>query len=997
MGQVHRAWDRRLERPVAVKFVRGPDPQEAERLLLEARLQARVDHPHVVRVHEVGSLEGRPCIVFQLVEGRTLADVAVELPTDARVELVRQAALGVHAAHLQGLIHRDVKPGNVLVEEGEGGRRTALVTDFGLARADEGGLTRSGMLAGTLDFMSPEQVLGTGPVDFRADVYALGATLYAVVAGRPPFRLPAAARAGEQAGLLRRILEEEPPPLAAVAPSAPRDLTRVAQKAMEKDPAARYPTAEALADDLGRFQRGEPVRARPAPAAERAAKWARRNRTAARALAVAVLAVAAGGGWALWTSRRAGAEALDAARLGAAAEAMESRVRMEHLSPPHDLRPALAAVRAEVDALRAAGAAATGPAQLALGTGLEILGDLDGAREAYERAWGAGFRTPRLAERLGFALGRLYQREVERAARSLRPEAREARTAELRAGLRDPALRHLAQGERGGWRGPYLRAFVALIEEDFAAARVRAGEALAADEGRYEARLLEGEAWLLEAAALLDAQKLAEAESAARRGGERLEEARDWGRSDPRLHELIAKGHDLVATSRTRRGLPDEGRFGMALQALEQASALDADAAGPLVLRAEVLVEWSGTLGDSAVPGPLDLLEQASGLLRSALEKDPRNVRARLRLANASYRRAFRLRQLGRPSQPAVDEGLSAVAAAAAAAPEDPDWRFAGMLLRAEEAEERQRTGGDGAPAYREAVRLGEEALRLGYRSPVAVQGLMGQALVQLGREAWLSGRDPRPEVARGVELSEEARRAAPGHANRAAHLLFALGTESEMLAAVGDDPRPPLARALFVADEALGSSPGHPVLIVNKGELLLREAALRARAGEDPRATLAEAERLLLEGARAFGGRTVVLESLASVPAAEARWRAARGLDPADALARAERAFAEVLRSQPDARGAREALADAARERAAWFASQGRPAAAEARRGLAHVEKAIAAGGRDARLWVLRARLEVLSGDREAARRSLATARERNPLVLGSAEGQAAASEVGP
>ena len=250
MGEVHRAWDAGLERPVAVKFVRGGDPKEADRLLLEARLQARVEHPNVVRVHDTGTFEGRPCIVFQLVEGQTYADVRTEVGWRAKVELAVEAARGLGAAHRMGLVHRDVKPANILVENTETGLK-ALLSDFGLARDEEGGLTRSGLLMGTVDFMAPEQVTGAAPVDFRADIYGLGATLYAVLAGRPPFRdsarstapgrnteglEPITAAAELHPGdLLRRVLEADPKPLSAEVPGQGPRVGVVARAGLETD------------------------------------------------------------------------------------------------------------------------------------------------------------------------------------------------------------------------------------------------------------------------------------------------------------------------------------------------------------------------------------------------------------------------------------------------------------------------------------------------------------------------------------------------------------------------------------------------------------------------------------------------------------------------------------------------------------------------------------------------------------------------------------------
>jgi len=318
MAEVHRAWDAHLERAVAVKLLRGGGGQEAERVLLEARLQARVEHRHVVKVHEVGTLGGRPCIVLQLVDGRTLGAVGPELPLAARVELVRQAAEGLEAAHRQGLVHRDVKPANVLVEEGHGGERTAYLTDFGLARDEEAAHTRTGLPPGTIDYMSPEQLTRSTPVDFRSDVYGLGATLYEVIACRPPFRATGEGGGEAETRLVRRILEEDPEPLWRAARGVPRDLGLIAARALEKEPADRYPSADALADDLGRWLRNEPVAARRAPPAERALRWARRNRALARVLAAAFAAVllSLAGGYAatLRQWRRAEAEHREAER-----------------------------------------------------------------------------------------------------------------------------------------------------------------------------------------------------------------------------------------------------------------------------------------------------------------------------------------------------------------------------------------------------------------------------------------------------------------------------------------------------------------------------------------------------------------------------------------------------------------------------------------------------------------------------------------------------------
>jgi serine/threonine-protein kinase len=614
------------------------------------------------------------------VEGRPLSDVAARLPVSAKVELLRQTASGLHAAHLQGLVHRDVKPGNVLVEEGPGGARSAFLTDFGLARAEDAALSRTGLAPGTLDYMSPEQLVGPGPVDCRADVYSLGATLYALLAGRPPFRR-ADPSEEEERQVLRRIVEEDPLPLSKVSPQAPRDLDLIAARAMEKDPAARYPSAEAFAQDLDRFQRGEPILARRPGLSRRVARWTQRNRALARAFAVAAAALVVALGWTLWSARRSGLLALEAARLGAQAESMEDQQRMERLSPAHDLRPAKGKLRAEVEALRPQ-AGRGGPASFALGKGLELLGDVEGARAAYEQAWSAGFRTPRVAEGLGTVLALLYRQKYERARETLEPAAREERLAALRAELREPAKQYLARGDAAGWRGALLRASIAMLEGDYATTRARAEEALALDPGRYEARGLIAESWLEESRQLAADQRLDEADAAATRAAAPLEEALRWGRSDLGLVENRAQIHRYRADLAARRGQSPDQELGAMLSALDQARALDPDDPSLLVLRGIALVQkvqYSFLAGAADV---LPLLDQAADAYRQAMAIDPRDQKTLCLLGMCLYYRAFRLNETGRDALPTAKEGLAALQRAAALAPKDPEVRAVSFLLR---------------------------------------------------------------------------------------------------------------------------------------------------------------------------------------------------------------------------------------------------------------------------------------------------------------------------
>ncbi|HET6436725.1 MAG TPA: serine/threonine-protein kinase [Anaeromyxobacter sp.] len=999
MGEVHRAWDARLERAVAVKLLRGRGAEDAERLLLEARLQARVEHPHVVKVHEVGTLGGRPCVVLQLVEGRTLAAVARELPVADRVQLVCQAAAGLHAAHQQGLVHRDVKPDNVLVEEPAGGGRSALMSDFGLARAEEGGLSRSGFAPGTLDYMSPEQIVGPGPADLRSDIYALGASLYAVLAGRPPFRAPSpgTALAEEELRVMRRILEDEPPPLARSIPGVSRDLARVVRRAMEKEPQARYPSAEAFGDDLARFLRGEPVEAVPVGFLERAARWTRRNRALSRAVAVAALALVLAGGWALLSSRRAGLAALDAARLGAVAESMESALRQEHLAPPHDLRPALARVRAQVDRLRPAAARGDGPASFALGKGLELLDDAEGARAAYQRAWDVGFRSPLAAEGLGNVLGLLYRKEFQRARDTLEPEARAARVVALKAELRDPAALYLAMADAEGWRVAYLRAALAMLDEDFAAARARAAEVLAADPTRYEARVLEAEAWLDEGHALSNEQRFDEARPALAHAEEALDEAERFGRSDPRIPRARAWIHLIRATMLFQRGQPPDEEVKKIMATADQAAVLEPDSAQVATLRGMAILQ-SVQYAFSARPADvLGLLDQALAVYRWAIELDGGEVRTLTTLGRILYYRAYQLEESGRDGAvEAAREGLAAVDRAAARAPRDPDVPFVRCMLHHVEAMALFRAGRPRAAALRQAIEAGEEVIRLKLARAIILKPLVGQALVSLAAEDLRSGGDPHPDLQRGLDLLDTTYEALSGQTAIAAQLGSGRYDAADLAATAGEDPRPHIERALVVLDEALERHPGLAAIQAIRAEVLALEAWRRARAGEDPMSAVAESVRLLDESAAAMEGDVASQDARGRLALVEAYWWASHGRDPGPALERAEGVFGALARAHPEVVYGHDGLARCALERASWLAGRGGSPADVAQEGLAHLGRALDRDPRDPRLALVRARLEELAGDSVEARRSLEQAWAVNPLVRASWESRQAEAALG-
>jgi serine/threonine-protein kinase len=303
MGIVYHARRQRSpERDVALKALPGAElvSEEArQRFKIEAQAMARLDHPHILPVYEIGEQDGTPFYTMKLATSGTLAQRITVYVGKCRevAELIATLAEAVQFAHSRGVLHRDLKPGNILFDDSG----TMYVSDFGLAKlvGTDTDLTRTIAMMGTPTYLAPELVNGgKHGVSAASDVWSLGVMLYELLAGRPPFR------AENTAALLRQIVDDEPPALVARSSQAgdevrlaatpysgriPRDLAVITFKALAKDPARRYATAQKLADDLHRWLSGEPIHARPVPLAERVWLWAKRKPSLAAALTLLAL------------------------------------------------------------------------------------------------------------------------------------------------------------------------------------------------------------------------------------------------------------------------------------------------------------------------------------------------------------------------------------------------------------------------------------------------------------------------------------------------------------------------------------------------------------------------------------------------------------------------------------------------------------------------------------------------------------------------------------
>jgi serine/threonine protein kinase len=360
MGIVYKARHVPLNRAVALKMLLGgayAGPEERERFAREAEAIAGLRHANIVQIYDVGDHEGRPFFTMEYVDNGSLADVLRGRPQTARQAACLLSTLteAVQAAHQRGIVHRDLKPANILLNA-DG---TPKIADFGLARHFEGGpgLTLSGARLGTPSYMAPEQALGkpraVGPA---TDIYSLGAILYELLTGGPPFRGETAAETE------RQVITEEPVPPILLNSKVPRDLQTICLKCLQKDPAKRYATAAALADDLHRFQRGEPIRARPASLLERFSKWVRRRPSQAAMLAASAILALGMVGAGLWfveqqTRQQNAVEAdlkeianlRDDARWGLARSALERAESRLGRAAPDELRLRIEQARRQLE------------------------------------------------------------------------------------------------------------------------------------------------------------------------------------------------------------------------------------------------------------------------------------------------------------------------------------------------------------------------------------------------------------------------------------------------------------------------------------------------------------------------------------------------------------------------------------------------------------------------------------------------------------------------
>ncbi|MBV8515974.1 MAG: protein kinase [Acidobacteria bacterium] len=943
MAEVYRAFDPMLNRAVALKFLRETNREHLTRFLREARAQAQVGHDNICDVYEAGVADGHAFIAMRCIDGETLADAAPRMSVDEKVAVLADVAEAVHAAHRTGLVHRDLKPNNIMVEASPEGGWHAWVLDFGLARdSSMDTMTTIGTIMGTPPYMAPEQARGErASIDRRTDVYSLGATLFDLLSGRPPFV------ADSSVAVMLKVMNEDAPSLRALDPSIPLDLETIVLKCLEKDPQRRYDSARALAEDLRRYLDGEPIAARRTTFVYRWMVRARKQPVIATLLGIAFVAVLASMAWAVTTSIRSAERQRAAQRFGQEIERIEAVARYANMLPLHDvqrerrrIRNAIGTIEREMRTLNATSAA---PAHYAIGRGYLALREYDLGRRHLEAAWNGDYRAPEVAYALGRVIGAQYQEQLEEADRIANADARAARRKQVEQQYRDAALGWLRRSSSAAGESPaYGEALIAFYEKRYDAALARARQAFADVPWMYEAKTLEGDIWTERGTNQFNSGAVDDAVASYTRAGDAYREAEAIASSDETV--MLGEAEQafrLMVVAIARGGDPTE-MLQRGLAAAERATATRGDLEASYREEALLLqryADWQQSQGQS----PLASLDRAIAFGRNAVAADPKSGAAFLALGSALFIRARYAAMHGEDAIPLYDASIANLRRSVALEPRNANilMSLANSLRRKAEAlgekggnplallnesivyydrataanpqwpnsfndrglafmtrgEWEANNGIDPTASYEESAHSLERAIAINPRFSVALLNL-GTVHVDRASAALQAGRDPRPAVQQANDTFAAALQLNPKLAFAYSNAGIASVIGAQWALDVGDDPRPWLERGKAAFAHALEINPQHANSYLYTASLLLAGAQWTARNGGDPTALLDEARANVRrsDAIRPDSGDT--LQVAASIEAEAARYALAQHRS-ADAALRAAQASIDRARQQ--------------------------------------------------------------------------------------------------
>lgn len=845
MGVVYLARDRKLNRPTALKFLRETQPDQLRRFLQEARAQASISHESVCRIFEVGEVEGRAFIAMEYIEGQSFDQTYRRLPLEARVLILRRIADALGAAHRIGIIHRDLKPSNIMISAGPDGQPFPVLMDFGLAREieSEAQLTESGVILGTPAFMSPEQAAGKSrALDRRTDVYSLGATMYAVLCGRPPFV------AENNIHVLFKVLHDDPPPPSKLAPNLPRELQIILLKCLEKDPNRRYDSAGAVAEDLDRYLSGKNIGATAPSRWRQARKLAGRYRAASASIGLALLLGIVFSGYAVWADARSRTLGRLTQEFGEMADRAEADLRFSYTMPPHDTRPERARMLAELDRIRRrmaeTGPLAVGPGECAIGRIRLALGDFQEAAAHLRRAREAGLQSPVLDYAEGRVFGEMYRSARAAVEAEKDPDGRIFRLRQLEDEFLKPARDRLRsfrdRGGAGGNQAPYVEGLLAFYQRDFEGTVRLAESARRNRPWFYEAYLLESNARLEMAREKANAGDHEKSDNDRQTAGTVLKQAIDIGRSDPVLNLSEARLWLDILNDNYQIGKPTEEPFAKATAACDRAIALHPEWSEAFTVKA-LCYERQCSRKFARGEKPLNEIQTGLGVANQAIALDGRNGEAYLALSILLSLLGDAESTPGKAPLATYDRAIAAGRESVRLSPENIPAHQHLATLFIIRGYARHDAGSDPLPDFREAEIAFGEAIRLNPRNARTLNN-RGALAFNRGSFEMDKGRDPRPDLATAIRFCRRALEVNPNFADAYLNLAATHLILGHYEAAQGRDPMTEFEQAIQCGRTATEKKPDSPMTYLNLIEAFQAVGEWQAGRGINPRAALDQA-----------------------------------------------------------------------------------------------------------------------------------------------------------
>lgn len=885
MGRVFKAFDPRLKRHVALKFILGESPDLIRRFVREAQAQARVDHENVCKIFEVNQEGDKPYIAMQFVDGKTLNRLTNEMTLHEKVAVIRDVCEGIHAAHRLGLIHRDIKPGNIMVERREDGWHP-YVMDFGLAKPMHSAEhTQIGLIMGTPAYMSPEQASGSRSLDRRSEVYSLGATLYAAVSGRPPFE-------GETPmEVLSNIASKDPQPIRHHDKSVPRELETIIFKCLEKEPGDRYDSARLLADDLQRFLDGEPIQAKPPTISYVLGKRIRKNPVSFAIAALGIVLSLAVGGFALqsrWTSQE---RAAAAQRFGQDVERIESILRYARMLPLHDVTReknlARARMRQIAVEMARAGTFAAGPAEYAIGRGHLALNEYEPARDHLQKAWNAGYRAPEVSYAQGLTLTAIYQQELEHADKILSKKQRQEHINKLEAELRKPALQFLEQARNAQTDSPeFLSAVIAFQSNKYPEALRLSEQAFQRLPWLYEALRLQGDVYLRMAK---DERDRGDFDSA-RRNYRNSEAA--YGRAI-RIAQSDAETYDQLSVCRLNMMTMElyytqgnvEEAYPHVMESVGKSLQADPNHAMPFIRKsyaATALAEYRSNRGQDTA----DLEAQAIEAAKTAVRMEPGNKEAYSSRSFAYWQKATTLNLQGNDPRPSLEQAEADFQKALSFQPDDATYNDLGSEFRIA-AEYENDHGVDPSPNIQRSIQAFESALALNPRNFISYNNLGISYDIQ-GLYDLQHGKDPSATLEKALQNYQKAMELSPDWlyplSNQGNSYLYL----AEYYQRTDRDPMPEIQKSMDCFRKAVELNPSHANFHSNVAGTATTAAAYQIRVRKDPENWLKQAEEAASKAAGINGKDYYFPFQLAQVDSLRARWALSNAQNPSAFLQQA-------------------------------------------------------------------------------------------------------------